>query len=363
MVRAVVKQRYFVATQEIKDGKTVLTLLEEAKDTGACHNLVKSKEFVQKYMAMSMPIRVCILRDEPAFMVQARPNELAMQIRSSAGSKADEILAIMAKNGVNVTEDTEVAEVESVVYLAGHVIATPVDAQEAQESAEQTAQASEPQPPPAAPAAPQAAPPAASKTEAKYIDQLKIVPANYQVLGHTTLLETAQKIDPTISGTCTKLACMAVIAKYLETGQRPAAKPPAPPAPAVGPDVTVFLTISPGPGYTPYVCEGSSCGASVWRGSSGKQLEMAPGYPEHDCPDYVRWQAQRQSAAVPPVPPGPPPAAAPIPPPPVQPPPVVAPTGGFSQGRGPSGQAMLPPRDLGVPPGPPPPPPPPPPAS
>jgi hypothetical protein len=291
----------------------------------------------------------------------------------------------MAAHGVNVTGDADVAEVASSVYFSGKIVEAPADTQEPQGATEAQAPMPEPkaqptamQPPPGSQQPPPAvqqppAAPAPEIKEVKYLDQLRIVPANYQVLGHGALLVVAQKIDATIDGTCTKLACMAVIGKYLETGQRsvgkaPQAPPPPPPMPTQS-ALEAAMDMPPAQGFQQHgfqqvVCSGTSCGAVVWKGPGDKMYDAVPGYPEHNCPDYVRMQAERQSAAMPPVPPGPPAAAVKAsPPPPMQPPPAVAPSGGFTYGRPTSGQAPLPPRDLGVPPGPPPPPPPPPPVS
>jgi len=364
MARATVKQRYFVASQEIVDGKTVLTLLEEGKDTASCHNIMKGKEFAGQFSKLAKPVRVCILRDEPAYMVQAKPNELAQQIRRAAPESADKVLELMAGAGVDVTGDMEVTEVELAVSVHQPPAQSPQDAPGPAPAAEPVPEApaappAAPQAPPAAPEAPQepAAPAPEPKKEEKFLDQLRIVPANYQALGHAQLLEVAQKIDQTIDGTCTKLACMAVIGKYLETGQRNVGSAPA--APAEAPvDHTV---VPPGEGFTQETCTPGQCGCIVWKGPDGKLYDAVEGYPEHDCPAYL----QAKGAAVPPPPPpGPPAGAAPPPPPPaqVEPPPAVAPSGGFTQGGSTSGEAKPPIGDIGVPPGPPPPPPPPPPA-
>ena len=372
MARATVKQRYFVASQEIVDGRTVLVLLEEGKDTAACHNIMKGQDFASKQGKAGLPVRVCILRDEPAFMVRAKENDLARAIRAAAPQSADELLGLMARHGVNVTGEMEVQEVDAGVSLDPLPEDSTQDAPQEALEAPQAAPVAPPVPPappapPTAPPAPPAAPAAApEKKEVKYLDQLRIVPANYQALGHAQLLEVAQKIDGSIDGTCTKLACMAVIGKYLETGQRNVGT--APPAPAVPPgaeeESNDLLENPPSQDQPWNLVECPHCQSTVWQNDQAKMHDPVSDergvYPEHNCPGYLN----RQKPAAPAPPQGPPPGAAPPPPPPaqVQPPPAVAPQGGFTQGANSSGQAGPPPNNIGVPPGPPPPPPPPPPA-
>jgi hypothetical protein len=377
MPRATIKQRYFVASQEIVDGKTVLVLLEEGKDTAACHNTMKGKEFAGKHTGLNLPVRVCILRDEPAYMVQAKPNELAQEIRESHPESADQILGTMAKHGVDIAGEMEVSEVDLQVSVHQPPAQGPQDAPGPSPEPTPAPEASAPPPepmaapqaPPQAPQEPTAPPPEPVK-EVQYLDQLRIVPSNYQTLGHEKLLEIAMKIDQSIDGTCTKLACMAVIGKYLETGQRnvagaapaPTPEPQAPPGAEAPVD---HSEVPPAEGFVQETCTPGQCGCIVWKGPNGSLFDAVEGYPEHDCPAYIQSKAEAQSTAAPPTPPpppGPPAGAAPPPPPPaqVEPPPAVAPSGGFTQGGSTSGEAP-PQGDVGVPPGPPPPPPPPPP--
>jgi hypothetical protein len=111
--KQVVKQRYFVAAQSTQDGKTVLTLLAEGKDSTSCQAIMRSQEFVDTHMSDPSPVRVCILRDEPAIRIRMKPNALAQEISEAltGGPQADRILSILAKHKVPVSGEVEAEEV------------------------------------------------------------------------------------------------------------------------------------------------------------------------------------------------------------------------------------------------------------
>lgn len=343
MAREKVKQRYFIAKQEVVDGNTVLTLLQEEKDTSACHNTMKSDDFGQKYGQMDTPVRVCILRDEPALMIQARPSELAEKIRAEAGDKADSILAILNSQGVATMGELEVVETSSDVVMGQ---TAPQTAEVQPQAVPAPAPVSPAPPKPTAPTAPQEPPPPPEpkqQEEDKFVDANGIVPKGYQTLSHPELVRIAQKITPDVDGTVAKLACIAIIARYLETGELQTDEPKQ--------EVVDYTAVPPGEGFELTNCEPGACGCVVWKDQNGKLYDAVEGYPEHVCP-----ATQKAAPADPPAPTGPPAppaqaAPAPAPAAPVTPPPVVAPPSGFANGGAQSGQAP------GVPPIPPPPPP------
>lgn len=163
--RSKVPQRYFAAAQAVhKDGKVQLTLLEESKDTGSCHVLIRSQDFVNRYADLNLPVRVVIIREEPALCLVRKPNELAAKIQVAAGDRTEQVLKVLTEGGVSITGDVDFEDAEEPAALQR----TQEEGQEAPQGEAAPAAGSEvPAPPPSAsevPAASEGPPPTAPPT-------------------------------------------------------------------------------------------------------------------------------------------------------------------------------------------------------
>jgi hypothetical protein len=316
-------------------GCVALILMEEGDDTAHCHRIMKSDEFATKHSNLQDPVRVVILRDEPAYRILSKPNELATKIREELRpTEAKTVLNLLADHDVPVTAKTEIVEEDIVTAVSAPDAPAPETPQDAPGATEVPAAPVPPPAPPQTVEAPPVAPQvpqevALEQAPAPQVDEIGggpppgclderglvhetfrtedeaqlramavgIAEAGFAPDGVTT--ESAQQMS--------KAACLLVINKYLEG------------------------------------CEKADQGASS-EPSSGEP----PATPE----------APPGPVAPPPPPPPspPPPPPAPVPPPaPAAPPPAVAPVqGGLATGQNKSVQAPTPPP---APPAPPPPPP------
>jgi len=347
MGKKVVQQKYYVAAQDVKDGKTIITLLEEGEDTPKCQRMMKSPEFAGKYAGLGLPVRVCILRDEPALRLKSVPNELARAIVKQFPERQGEVLQLLADHGVSVAGNVETEEVDVVVTLSNGNAQEPPGAApavapviEVPPGAESTLEGQ-----PEAPAST----PEPTPTPILTVDKSGLIPANYKELSQDQLLEIVKKIAAEADSTWTKVTCMAAIAQHLERETEALVTPP---EPQMAPnEPSQFTQKPPGEGaWENTVCD--FCKALVWKNMDNRFFDQVEGYPGHNCPDYMQWVAEQEAAIAPPPPQPPmtPPAAAPGPPPPKVvappaapvPPPVDAPVS-MEEGPTQSGQAHTPP--------------------
>jgi hypothetical protein len=319
MAKKTVPQHYWVAAQRLVDGKLQLTLLEQAEDgkgVAGCMAIIKSPEFASKYRSLGLPVRICIIRAEPALRLVARDNNLATAVKGIDGLEteiAEQVLSVLGANGVDVSGEVTLEEVQEGPSEApgatlpnqdsgvGSVPGTPAGAMpapptvpsmgEASARADEVAQAA---------AAPAPTPPPVPQ---EFMDGQCIVPVGWKTLNSLASVQAiAAKIDPAVNESWQLAACQHVIQKYLATGIL--GGPDQSPPDASG-------------GWVKEACP--HCGMMTWKAASGDmRKDPVSGYQEHSCQGYLKARKE-QVMEVPPVPVAPP---APAPQPTPQPAPL-----------------------------------------
>jgi len=146
MARKAVQQRYFIAEQTPgQGGHTLLRLVEEQKDAAECRKRMKSQEFAEEHGDIVNPLRVTIIRSEPAVVLVRKPSQITKDIATAAGDCTDDVVKVLVKHGISVggstvakdmdapidleapqTSKSEVSETETVTESAKQETAPPV---------------------------------------------------------------------------------------------------------------------------------------------------------------------------------------------------------------------------------------------